>query len=68
MGKNHGYGVLKWVTPRLANAGAEVLNSKIAPIQKRVHGFRIKEHIKTAALLFRCGGRRLCPVSHPTPG
>lgn len=62
--KNHLAGVMNYFTHRITNAVAEGLNSKIGTIQKMAYGFRNREHFKTA-VLFRCGGLQLYPV---TPG
>ena len=67
MMKAHLDGGLNYFAHRIANAVAEGLNSKIATLQKLVYGFRNKDHFRTA-VLFRCGGLQLHPVTHPIPG
>ena len=67
MMKDHLTGVLSYFEHRITNAVAEGLNSKIATIQKMAYGFRNKDHFRTA-VLFRCGGLQLHPVTHPIPG
>ena len=67
MMKDHLAGVLNYFEHRITNAVAEGLNSKIATIQKMAYGFRNKDHFRTA-VLFRCGGLQLHPVTHPIPG
>ena len=67
MMKDHLTGVLNYFEHRITNAVAEGLNSKIATIQKMAYGFRNKDHFRTA-VLFRCGGLQLHPVTHPIPG
>lgn len=67
MVKDHLKGVMNYFTHRITNAVAEGLNSKIATVQKMAYGFRNREHFKTA-VLFRCGGLNLYPVTHPIPG
>ena len=67
MMRDHLTGVLNYFEHRITNAVAEGLNSKIATIQKMAYGFRNKDHFRTA-VLFRCGGLQLHPVTHPIPG
>ena len=67
MMKAHLDGGLNYFAHRIANAVAEGLNSKIGTLQKLVYGFRNKDHFRTA-VLFRCGGLQLHPVTHPIPG
>ncbi len=65
--KDHREGVMNFFTHRITNAVAEGLNSKIATIQKMAYGFRNKSHFRTA-VLFRCGGLKLYPETHPIAG
>jgi transposase len=65
--KDHLRGVLNYFEHRITNAVAEGLNSKIATIQKMAYGFRNKDHFRTA-VMFRCGGLQLHPVTHPNTG
>jgi transposase len=67
MVKEHLAGVLNYFTHRITNAVAEGLNSKVATIQKMAYGFRNKDHFRIA-ILFRCGGLQLHPVTHPIAG
>jgi transposase len=65
--KDHLTGVMNFFAPRITNAVAEGLNSKIATIQKMAYGFRNKNHFRTA-VLFRCGRLDLYPETRPIPG
>jgi transposase len=67
MMRDHLEGVLNYFAHRITNAVAEGLNSKIATIQKMAYGFRNKDHFRTA-VMFRCGGLQLHPVTHPNAG
>ncbi len=67
MVKGHLMGVLNFFRHRITNAVAEGLNSKIATIQKMAYGFRNKDHFRTA-VMFRCGGLQLYPVTHQNSG
>ncbi len=64
---DHLTGVMSFFMPRVTNATAEGLNSKIATIQTMPYGFRNKSHWRTA-VLFRCGGRDLYPETYPIAG
>ena len=54
--------VVSYCTHRITNAVAEVINSKIMAIKRRVGGYRNPENFKTA-IYFYCGGLDLYPQS-----
>ena len=60
MMKAHLEKITNYFVHRIINAREEVINSKIALIEKMVYGFRNKEHLKTA-IYFRCGNLQLYP-------
>lgn len=62
-------GILSYFDHRITNAGSESLNSRIQAIRVAAHGFRNREHFKTA-IYFHCGGLNLypVPVTHRDPG
>ncbi len=63
----HLVGVLNYFEHRIRKAGAEGPNSKTSTIQKMAHRFRNKDHFRTAVLV-KCGGHQLHPVTHPIAG
>lgn len=65
----HLLNVLTYFAHRITNAVAEVLNFKIATVQKRACGFRSSNHFKSA-VYFHCGGLNLYPatVTHTKAG
>ncbi len=65
--KGHLMGALNFFRNRIANAAAEGLSSKIATSQTMAYGIRNKDHFRTA-VMFRCDGLQLYPVSHQNSG
>jgi len=59
--------ILTYFWHRIINAVSEGLNSKIETLRKMAHGFRNREHFKTA-IYFHCGGLNLYPVTHMNVG
>jgi transposase len=58
--KVHIVNILNYFIHHITNARDEGINSKIAPIEKMVFGYRNKEHLKMA-IYFRCGNLELYP-------
>ena len=58
--KNHAENILTFVKHRITNALAEGINSKIQTIKQMAHGFRNREHFRTA-IYFHCGALDMYP-------
>jgi len=57
--------ILTYFQPRVTNATAEGLNSKIQMVKEMACGFRNREHYRTASY-FHCGGLDLYPRLQPS--
>ena len=56
-------GLLSFFAHRVTNAAAEGLNARIQAIRVSAHGYRNRQHFKTA-IYFHCGGLALHPQTH----